>query len=180
MFNLLCYLSKQARKPQSCADSILRLTQQLNTQSFELLACAAKKGRRVAEQPPDYKQNLPSFLLHFHLCASQLYQTHVPDILSKLILRGRWLPKNMGQGHYGQQWTMDVPREKVKDESTDSCSRKWMTIQSRCANSKFIWQYFENGKKLTQKQSFQRGAIYKCIAMSEAWKETRQAMNGQW
>ena len=48
---------------------------------------------------------------------------------SALILRGRWLLKNMGQGHYGQQWTMDVPREKVKDESTDSCSRKWMMIQ---------------------------------------------------
>ena len=117
-----------------------------------------------------------SCIKHISLMYCQGIQIHNSQN-SALILRGDWLPKNMGQGHYGQQWTMEVPREKVKDESTDSCSRKWMMIQRQ-----LVQILNSSGNILRMPKSWRRSSIfiYKCIAMSEAGKETRQGMNGQW
>ena len=54
--------------------------------------------------------------------------------------------------------------------------------EATCANTKFIWQYFEKIFLLRMPKSWRSPSlfIYKCIAMSEAGKETRQGMNGQW
>ena len=90
-----------------------------------------------------------------------------------------WLLKRALAGQeYGARtlWpTMDLSREKVKDESRDG-SRKWMTIHRgtvvQILNSIFR-QKEQQCTKVDSEADFWKGRhIYKCIAMSEVVKES--------